>query len=179
RLQRHARHAGDRREHPLQLPHQLQGTLHVRCFLIWVQTGEAVEGGELLVDDRVVLHGARPERVDALVQVVIAPRETSEVPGQDRLRHRGHRRVTAAQQARGQERFETAAGHSRLHDAGAALVLLAQLEHQRFRSRPPRLDAAAGHDGTFALEGTATGAYVPATSRAALTYRSIAAGAVI
>ena len=178
-LQRHARHAGDRREHPLQLPHQLQRTLRVRLVLVGMQTGEALERGELLVDHGVVFHGARSERIDALVQIVIAPRKPAEVPGQHGFGHRRNRRWLPAQRACRHGCLERSAWYVGRSGAGTQRIVVAELEDERLCRRPAGLDAVTCHDGTLATDGTTTGRNAPAASRAASTYRSIASGGVI
>ena len=102
RLQRHPRHPGDRGEHPLQPPHQLERALHVRLVLVRVQVGEPGEAGELFVDDGVVLHGAAAQRVGAVVEVVVASRQAAHVAREHRFGHRGDlRRVRAQERAPG------------------------------------------------------------------------------
>src|ERR1035438_1345121 len=65
-------HAGDLDQHPLQVPHELERPLDVAGVLVGVDVGEAGQPGDLLVHHRVVFHGAAAERVDALVEVVVA-----------------------------------------------------------------------------------------------------------
>ena len=58
----------------LQVVIHCQGTLHVLLVLQWVQVGEFGQVAHLLVDLGIVLHGARPQRVEASVdtKVVVA-----------------------------------------------------------------------------------------------------------
>ena len=104
-----------------------------------MQLREAVEPRELLVDDGVVLHRARAERVHPLVEVVIAPREASEVAREHRLRHRGHGRRRGAQQRLGNRRGAAGRRNARCGHRGSARVVGAQLEDERLVDRPPGL----------------------------------------
>ena len=63
---------GDLRERALQLPHQLERSLCTLGVLERVQARMARQGGDPLVQARVVLHRARAERVEAGVEVEVA-----------------------------------------------------------------------------------------------------------
>ena len=76
--------------------HEAERTLHVALVLVGMQVGEAVQPRDLLVDDGVVLHRARAERVGAVVQVVVAPSHAADVARQHGLgngRHLGGARA--------------------------------------------------------------------------------------
>ena len=92
RLQRGGVQAGDLGEPALELVHQLERALHQRLRLVRVQPREAVEAGGDLVDSRVVLHGARAERVAAAVHAVVERREPGEVAQQVDLADLGQAR---------------------------------------------------------------------------------------
>ena len=63
--------ARDLGEGPFQRPHQLERTLYLRFVLVRMKIGESGQRGNLVVDLGVVLHGARPERVEAQVYRVV------------------------------------------------------------------------------------------------------------
>ena len=68
-------HAGDREQALLQLVHELEHALHVLLGLVGVEFGEAGQGRHLVVHLGVVLHGARPERIEAGVDAVVEMRQ--------------------------------------------------------------------------------------------------------
>ncbi len=74
-VQRDVRQAGDLCERALELPHQLQRALRAGRRLQRVQAGVARERGDALVQLRVVLHRARAERIEPLVEVEVLGRE--------------------------------------------------------------------------------------------------------
>ena len=74
-LQRDVRQAGDLDQRPLQVPHQLERALGALRVLGRMQARVPGKRRDLLVQARVVLHRARPERVRAGVEVEVAPRE--------------------------------------------------------------------------------------------------------
>ena len=74
-LQRDVRQAADLGQSALEVPHQLQRALGALRVLRGVQPGVAGQRRDLLVEPRVVLHRARPERVGAGVEVEVASRE--------------------------------------------------------------------------------------------------------
>ena len=101
RLQRHGRKARHLGEDLLQVPHQLERALRVLVLRMRVQVAEPRERGRALVDARVVLHGARAERVEARVDAEGAVGERREVPHDLRLGELGKaRRMCAAQAVR-------------------------------------------------------------------------------
>ena len=71
-LQRDVRQAGDLRERALQVPHQLERALRALGVLQRVKPRVPGQRGDPLVQARVVLHRARPERVEAGVEVEVA-----------------------------------------------------------------------------------------------------------
>jgi len=71
RLQGGPSHAGDRAEGLFQLPHEGQRALHLGDVLVGMQIAEAGHAGHLIVELRVVLHGARAQGVEAQVDGVI------------------------------------------------------------------------------------------------------------
>ena len=68
---RHGRHAGQGLEPVRQAIDQLQRALHGRDRLQRMEVADAGEARHLLVDARIVLHGARAQRVDAHVDGVV------------------------------------------------------------------------------------------------------------
>ena len=86
------------REDLLQPPHQLERALRPVVLLQRVETGEARERREPLVDARVVLHRAGAERVEARVHAEVAGRELGEMADELELGHlRQARRLAAAE----------------------------------------------------------------------------------
>ena len=75
RLQGDVREPGDLRQRLLQAPHQLERALRVRRILERVQARVAGQRRDPLVQLRVVLHRARPERVEACVEIEVALRQ--------------------------------------------------------------------------------------------------------
>jgi hypothetical protein len=75
RLQRHLVHPGDFLQHLGQLVHQSQSALGARLRRERVQTREARHATRRLVHLGIVLHGARPKRVQGAVHVVILERQ--------------------------------------------------------------------------------------------------------
>ena len=75
RLQRHVRQPRDLRQRALEAPHQLQRALRVLGVLERVQAGVPGQRRHPLVQLRVVLHRARAERVEALVEVEVLRRQ--------------------------------------------------------------------------------------------------------
>ncbi len=71
RLQRHVRQPGDLAQRLLQAEHQLERALGVLGVLQRVQARVAGQRRDALVQLRVVLHRARAERVEALVEVEV------------------------------------------------------------------------------------------------------------
>ena len=85
RLQRHSIHPGQGQQRALQLPHQAQRALGATLRVVGMKVGKIIQPRQCLVDRRVVFHGARPERINALVQIEIHPTEAAEVARQLRL----------------------------------------------------------------------------------------------
>ena len=69
-LQCHGIHATDFREHALKLVHGTKAPLDGLLGLQRVDVGEPWQGSDLLVHARVVLHRARSERIEAIVDPV-------------------------------------------------------------------------------------------------------------
>ncbi len=103
RLERDVRHAGDLAERLLQAVHQLERALRPRRILQRVQAGVAGQAGDPLVQLRVVLHRARPERIEAGVEIEVALRQAVVVAHDLRLGDlRQLRRLGAPQRGRDQ-----------------------------------------------------------------------------
>ena len=103
----------DLAEARLQQPHQLQRALRAPRVLGRVQPGVAGQRRDPLVEPRVVLHRAGAERVEAGVEVEVAPREPVVVADDLRLGDLGQARRLGAQQLRGDQLLER-----RLRDFG-------------------------------------------------------------
>ncbi len=73
-------HAGDPREHVLELVEEPQGTLHRRLVLVRMDARDGREGREFFRELRVELHRARAERVEARVDPEVHLREPREMP---------------------------------------------------------------------------------------------------
>ena len=101
-LQRHRRQPGDLAQPLLQFAEQIQHAGHGGLILVGVDQGQARQIGDAVVDLGVVLHGARAERVEALVDGEVAPRGVGEVAHYLRLRQLRQRQRVAQQ--RGRER---------------------------------------------------------------------------
>ncbi len=71
-LQADVRQPRDLRERALEVPHQLQRALRALGVLQRVQARVARQRGDALVQAGVVLHRARPQRVEARVEVEVA-----------------------------------------------------------------------------------------------------------
>ena len=79
RLQRDRVHAGDLGQHPSRAPPSSPGALRERFGLIGMRPRQALDARHLLIDARVVLHGAGAERIEAEVDRVILRGEAREV----------------------------------------------------------------------------------------------------
>ena len=104
RLQRdrvQARHLG---EDLLQPPLELERALDAVLVLQRMQAREARQADEPLVDARVVLHRARAERIEAVVDAEVARRELGEVAHELELRHLGSRGGSARRSSSGTSR---------------------------------------------------------------------------
>ena len=130
-LEGHGVHAGDL---PQQLPggvDGLQAPLDRLLGLEGVDLGKAGEGGHVLVDLGVVLHGAGPQGVEPVVDPVDPLGEGRVVPGQLRLGHVGQ--VQRLRPGTGQRDLRHVAGGHK----GQALAGRALLENQLHISAPP------------------------------------------
>ena len=96
-LEADVRQAADLAQRLLQQPHQLQRPLGPARVLGRVQAGVAGQRRDPLVEARVVLHRAGAERVEAGVEVEVAPREAVVVA--DDLRLGDLRQAAAARRA--------------------------------------------------------------------------------
>ncbi len=85
RLQRHVRQSRDLTERMLQAPHQLQRPLCPLRSLERMQARMARQRSDALMQLRVVLHRARPERVKAGVEVEVALAQPVVMPDDLRL----------------------------------------------------------------------------------------------
>ena len=82
---RHAVHAGEVDQPERQLVDHFQRAGHSRDRLQWVHVGKARQTRHLLVEARVVLHRARPERKRSKIDRVVLTRETRVVADRFRL----------------------------------------------------------------------------------------------
>ncbi len=96
-------HAGYLEQPLLQLVQELEDPLHVRLGLVGVKLGEAGERRHLVVDLGVVLHGARPQRIEAGVDAVVEMGQAGVVAHHLRLGDFGQRRRDLAQPHAGQQ----------------------------------------------------------------------------
>ena len=80
---------------------QLEGALGRCRVLVWVQVGEQL--GRLLVNLRVVFHGAAAQGVDVAVDAELAVGQLGEVPDEVELRHFGQSRRVVTQVLRAQQ----------------------------------------------------------------------------
>ena len=85
RLERHRRQADDLGEDLLQAPHQLERSLGGVLLLKRMHVPEPRQVDDALVHPRVVLHRARPERIEAGVDAERAIGERREMPDELRL----------------------------------------------------------------------------------------------
>ena len=111
RLQRDVRQAGDLAQRALQVVHQLQRALRALRRLQRVQPRVAGQRSDPLVQPRVVLHRARPERVEARVEVEVAARELDVVAHQLGLGDLGQARGRVTAQRRRQQLGGLDLGH--------------------------------------------------------------------
>jgi hypothetical protein len=89
RRQRHARQAGELREKALEFPHELEIALDERFRGAGMRRREPREPRHLLIDPGVVLHRARAEGIQAVLDTEIQTRESREMPRDIDLRHFG------------------------------------------------------------------------------------------
>ncbi len=85
RLKRHVRQPGHLGQLLLEVPHQLERALRVTRLLQRVEAREAGQRRHLLVDLGVVFHRARPERVEAGVEIEVLLGQVVVVPHDLRL----------------------------------------------------------------------------------------------
>ena len=119
-LKADVRQPADLGQRPLQPPHQLERALRALRRLQRVQPRVAGQRGDALVQARVVLHRARPERVEAGVEVEVATREPVVVADDLRLRDLGQLRRARSQQVR---RHQLLRGRSGTSSAGSVAAL--------------------------------------------------------
>ena len=110
-LQRDVRQPGDLAQRALQPPHQLERALRLARVLQRMQAGKAVQRRHAFVQLGVVLHRARSERVEALVEVEVPGRQAHVVAHDLRLGDLGQLRALAAAQTRGNELVQGLLGH--------------------------------------------------------------------
>ena len=126
RRHRHGRHAGQRLQPVRQAVDQLERALHGRDRLQGMQVADAGQARHLLVDARVVLHGARAQRIDAHVDGVVLLAEPRVVLHHLRLGEAGQADLAGAAQA-----VQAVLHLRRLRQVDAAAAGLAHLEDQR------------------------------------------------
>ena len=97
--ERHRRHAGQRLQPVGQLVHQLERALDGGDRLQRMEVGEAGQARQLLVQPRVVLHGARAERIERQVDGVVLLAEPHIVAHRLRLGEAGQAVSVGAGQA--------------------------------------------------------------------------------
>ena len=119
-LQADVGQAADLAQRLLQQPHQLQRTLGALRVLGRVQAGVAGQRRDPLVEARVVLHRAGAERVEAAVEVEVAPREAVVVTDDLRLGDLGQARWLVAQQLGRDQLLERVLGDFGLRQYGGA-----------------------------------------------------------
>ena len=100
-LEADVRQPADLRQRLLQEPHQLQRALGAARVLGGVQAGVPGQRRDPLVEPRVVLHRARAQRVEAGVEVEVAPREPVVVADDLGLGDLGQPRRLGAEQVAG------------------------------------------------------------------------------
>ena len=132
RLERHGGETGDLRQHRLKLEHQRHRALHAQLRLERMQRGEAGDARRHLVHLRVILHGARAERVEAGVDAVVQLRQAHVVAHQVDLGHLGHRQIGALAACRQRRLWHIAIG-----EADGAAARLADIVDQWLRHWPP------------------------------------------
>ena len=102
-LQRDVRQPGDLAQRPLEVPHQLQRALRVRRALQRMQPRVPGQRRDALVQARVVLHRARPQRIEARIEVEVPLRQVHVVAHDLRLAHLRQPRRLGAAEAVGQQ----------------------------------------------------------------------------
>ena len=114
RLERHVRQPRDLAERSLEPPHQLERALRVLGVLERVEASVPGQRRNALVELRVVLHRARAERVEALVQVEVLRRQRRVVAHQLGLRDLGQLRRPLADRTRREQLLDRHLGHVQL-----------------------------------------------------------------
>src|SRR6185312_15322369 len=148
RAQRHRRHAGQHLEPMRQRVDELERALHGRRRLQWVEVGEARQPRQLLVEPRIVLHGARPQRIEPGVDGVVLLRQPGEMAHHLRLAEpRQPDPPTPAQAA------EPVGNRRRLGQVDAAAARLVALEKQRLLDLEAAVAPDRPGDGCLAAEG--------------------------
>ncbi len=159
-LQRHGREAADLGQPALERVQDRQVALHGRRVLQRVRLGEAGQAGHALVELRVVLHGARAERVEAAVDAEVALRQPQVVAHHVELRELGEA-VVAAHELRGQRLLRhVAGGQIQAGAAGDAELVQGRLAH----ARPPAPAVIAASARTSASTSERRCSSVTATS---------------
>ena len=144
-LQADVRQAADLGQRLLQQPHQLQRALGAARVLGRVQAGVAGQRRDPLVEARVVLHRAGAERVEAGVEVEVAPREPVVVADDLRLGDLGQPRRLGAQQLRRDQLLERRLGDSGVGQRRRAAARLRLLEDRRARVRAASASRVSAH----------------------------------
>jgi hypothetical protein len=133
RLQADFVEAGDLREVPRQLAHDFLVGAEVLVRPVGMAVREVRIGGDRLVQQRVVLHRARPERIHAAVDVEVQVRQPRVVADDVDLRRL--RVAVAAVGARDEVEGDGVDGRVRAGDFESRLRLVHQGEDRRFRDR--------------------------------------------
>ena len=128
RRQRHAAHAGDFLQHFLQFEQDLQDALPRRFRRERMPVEQLGQHRVLVTRLRVVLHRARPERVEVRVDGEVELRQAREVTHRLQLRHLGQQRRAGTAQCCRNRRLD---GHLRVLRVGAA-ARRGVLEYQLF-----------------------------------------------
>ena len=123
---RHGRHAGQRLQPMRQAIDQLERALHGRDRLQRMEVADAGQARHLLVEARIVLHGARAQRVDAHVDGVVLLAEPRVV-----LHHLRLAEARQADRAGAAQAVQAILDLRRLRQVDAAAARLAHLEDQR------------------------------------------------
>jgi hypothetical protein len=128
RLERHAIHAAHLGQHALQLPHELERSLRIVFRRVGMKTAEPRQTGDVLVDLRIVLHRARPQRIEALVDAEVAVRQPRVVTHDVEFADLRQRRWGIAQLGFGDERVKWLGRHVGIGVGSADAPGRAQLE---------------------------------------------------
>src|SRR6185312_3809734 len=148
RAQRHRGHAGQHLEPMRQRVYELERALHGRQRLQRMEVGEARQSRQLLVEPRIVLHGARSQRVEAGVDGVVLLRQPGEIAHHLRLAEsRQPDRPAPAQAA------EAIGDRWRLGQVDAGAAGLVALEEQRLLDLEAAIAADRAGGRRLAAEG--------------------------